>query len=79
LQAAAHVLTAQAGTSFCEQKEAKKLQFSVGRGSALPTPPNLAEVFWFFFQKRTACLTTANASPDTSRPTATAAPIMRRV
>jgi hypothetical protein len=42
------------GASFCEQKEAKKLQFSGGCGNALEESPDKQE-FFSFFQKRTAC------------------------
>jgi hypothetical protein len=40
----------EVSTSFCEQKEAKKL-CSWGLAPVLPTPPG-AKVFWFFFSKK---------------------------
>jgi hypothetical protein len=42
---------------FCEQKEVKNFEFL--EDSQRPASiTQLAEVFWFFFQKRTSCFLT---------------------
>jgi len=64
---------------FVNKKKQKNFNFLWDEAALCQQPPTWQKFFGSFFQKRTACLTTANASPDTSRPTATAALIMRRV